>query len=682
MIDLSNINIEAITAFINIHQHFTNLCIAAIAFLESLVIIGVIMPGAVTMPTIGFLIGTWIIPAGTTLMWSTIGAILGDFVSYLLGTYLQDRIHYLWPFTKWPKLLARSETFFNKHGGKSVFVCRFIGPLRAMVPVVAGASKLSLHRFLFASIPAAALWSLVYMIPGILLGAISMELPPKIAAQFVLGTLLLLVGIWLFIWIIENTFRKFFQICDHYIMRLWQYLQKRPALAKVIDYISDPQEPDNHQQLTLIIAVFCSILLFILVANQAISSGIIFEFSKKIYYLLSSIRIKWLDYFFVMITSLGDPPFILLFSGLIFLLLRWKKNWYSAIHWFFLVAGTCLAFQISRILIHVSRPGEILYNLHSSSFPSGHVLLSAAIYGFLAIIIARGVDRDSRRIVYTSTVALISAIAFSRIYLGAHWLCDILGGFLIGLIILLVTTVMYRRRHLLHFDVKKFVGVALIIIGCSWIGYNAATFSKRFGYYSLTWPKHTTTFDSLIKKGLGEIPLYRLDRLGKPIEPLNLLYIGNVDTVQQSLLKQGWKIQKLKMDFNDLIKSISPSAEGRHIPVFTQLYRNRKPIMVFTKISFEDNEISILKLWSSEIDLVDSDSPVWIGSIENRPVNDARFSWKRFKNPSIFIGVTELLAGDLEEEFELQHRIYDNIGDHLYPVNLDWDKKLLIVKEN
>lgn len=680
MIDLHNINVEAIATFINTHQHLTNLCVAAIALLESLVVIGVIMPGAITMPIIGFLIGTAVIPAGKTLLWSTVGAILGDFISYLLGIYFQDHIHYIWPFTKWPTLLQRSETFFSKHGGKSVFICRFIGPLRAMVPIVAGACKLPTLRFLIASIPAAALWSFVYMVPGIILGAISLELPPKIATQFVLGILLLLISIWLCIWMIKHVFRKTFQTCDHYIMQLWQHLQKQPSLTKIIGTISDPREPDNHQQLTLIIITFCLILLFILVANQAINSGVTFEFGRKIYYLLSSIRVKWLDYFFVLITSLGDPPFLLLLSGLIFLLLRWKKNWYTAVHWFLLVMGTGLTAKIAKMVLHVSRPGEVLYDMHSSSFPSAHVALSTAIYGFLAVIIARGTGRDKAHFIYTSTAILIGSIAFSRIYLGVHWLCDILGGFLIGLIAVLITTITYRRKHHFHFDAKKFIGIVLVITSCSWIGYNAVNFSKQLKHYSLIWPKHIIKLNSLIKEGFREIPLYRLNRFGKPIEALNLVYVGNLSTMKRTLLRQGWKLQELKMDFNSLIKSVSPSSVSRHIPIFTQLYHNKSPAMLFTKISSRNNEVFILKLWPSEIDLIDSDFPVWIGSIENRRISAAIFSWEQFKSSPIFIGATELLAGDLKKEFELWHRIY-NIKDHLHPAKLNWDKKFLIIKE-
>ncbi len=637
------------------------------------------MPGAITMPLIGFLIGTMVIPAGTTFMWATFGAILGDFLSYLLGVYFKDRIHRIWPFTKWPMLLQRSEIFFSEHGGKSVFICRFIGPMRAMVPMVAGACKMPMAKFLLASMPAATIWSIIYMLPGILLGAISLELPPKVATQFMVGMLGVFVILWLCSWFIQYSSKKIFRAIDHHIKSLWQYLQRQPALAKITNFISDPREPDNHRQLTLIIATILLTLVLILVANQAITMGFLFELGRKIYHFLSSIRVKWLDHIFVVITFLGDLPFLLLLSGLIFILLRWKKNWYTAIHWFLLIMATGFATKIMKMSIYVPRPGEVLYDLHSSSFPSAHVALSTAIYGFLAVILTHDTKEETKQLIYHWTIILIGFIALSRIYLGAHWLCDILGGFLTGTIMVSIVTIFYRRKQIFHFNVQEFAKITLIIFIISWLGYGTVNFNKQIKYYNLAWPRYIVKFDSLLKNGIKSMPLYRINRFGKPIEAFNLIYAGNLTALEQVLQKNGWELQKSKMDFNNVIKSISPSYS--HLPLFTQLYHNKKMIRLFTKTNSKNDKAYILRLWPSEIDLIDSDVQVWIGDVENHRFNSTLFSWEHFKSKPIFIGATEILAKDLQRNFNLWHRTHSSEKDQKQLSELKWDKKLLIIRE-
>lgn len=675
-----SLNLDTLVNFFSTHQNITHLFVFLISFLESMVVIGLIMPGALTMPAIGFLIGTSAIPAGITFLWSSLGAMLGDLISYWIGIYFKDSVCRIWPFTKWPKLLIRSRAFFAKHGGKSVFICRFIGPMRAMVPMIAGACKLSLIRFIGASIPAAFLWSIVYMMPGVLLGALSAELPPAMATKLIAGALAVVVIIWLFTWLIRHTFKQFKSLATSRIASLWGYLRSHANLKRLANSITDPNNPDNHQQLTLVISIVLLLIIFLWIIQQVINPGFFFEFSRKIYHLLSSIRVKWLDNILVLVTFLGDLSFLLLLSSVILIILLQKKLWSSAIHWFFLVVISGCITKILKILIHTSRPGEVSYDLQASSFPSAHVALSTAIYGFLAIVIAQGKDDKEKQLIYITTALLVGLIGFSRIYLGVHWFCDIVGGVVIGTIMMLIAVVLQNRQRKTICYFKPINATATImLLALLWLGFSTINFNRQLKNYRLSWPRYSIKTSSLIKGNLKILPAYRINRLGKPIEAMNLIYIGNLEKLKQILLERGWEIQKSRMDFRNFIKSISPSSVSNHLPILSQLYHNRKLSLLLTKAGRKHDELLILRVWTSDIDLSDSEQLVWMGDVEKHQARSKIFSWNYPKNSTTFVGATESLSDDLKKDFRIRSKFYPH--NKFEPIGLNWDRKLIIVEE-
>lgn len=93
-----------------------------------------------------------------------------DGLSFWLGHRYHREILVRWPFCRYPQLIERSETFFRKHGGKSVFLARFTPGLRAFAPLVAGMLKMPVSRFYAANILSAFIWALLHVLPGVLLG--------------------------------------------------------------------------------------------------------------------------------------------------------------------------------------------------------------------------------------------------------------------------------------------------------------------------------------------------------------------------------------------------------------------------------------------------------------------------------------------------------------------------------
>lgn len=161
-----------------------------VAFLEALVGIGLLMPGSVLTVFSGWLAYQGKGPISMVILAAALGAILGDIISYWLGAHFGIHLWQSKLLKKREGLLRLTEIFFLEHGGKSVFLGRFLGPIRGLVPFVAGASQMRPGTFAgYASI-SGILWGISY--PGIgFLGGTSWEQAETLAGR--LGLLITLV---------------------------------------------------------------------------------------------------------------------------------------------------------------------------------------------------------------------------------------------------------------------------------------------------------------------------------------------------------------------------------------------------------------------------------------------------------------------------------------------------------
>lgn len=158
--------VQALIAFITNHAAWTFPVVFLITFGESFAFISFAFPGTTVLLVAGALV-----PVGALHLWpvlagAILGAVIGDAISYALGLRYGHLLDDRWPFTRYPTILPRGYAFFEKHGGKSVFVGRFFGPMRAVVPLVAGVTRMQSTRFWLANIVSALIWAPALMIPG------------------------------------------------------------------------------------------------------------------------------------------------------------------------------------------------------------------------------------------------------------------------------------------------------------------------------------------------------------------------------------------------------------------------------------------------------------------------------------------------------------------------------------
>ena len=164
------------------------------AFIESFALIGVIIPGVVLLAVISGMASSSLSVFELVLI-AYVASFLADILSFLLGTGISKSIDKLWPFNKYPNLLVQGRSFVKRFGILGVFVGKFIGPIRPLLPLTAGSLGMNFKHFLTVEVFSSFLWALIYTVPGYYAGKSILDSEFNIAwlITIIIGTVVLLL---------------------------------------------------------------------------------------------------------------------------------------------------------------------------------------------------------------------------------------------------------------------------------------------------------------------------------------------------------------------------------------------------------------------------------------------------------------------------------------------------------
>jgi membrane protein DedA with SNARE-associated domain len=188
---------SAITEYISAHPQYAIGTVFLLAFSEAIPIVGTVVPGSTLIVAISaFAIETEINP-WHLLAAAVIGAILGDGASFWLGRRYHGEILTRWPLNAFPGFIARSQAFFNRFGGASVFLARFTAVVRAFVPLIAGILRMPPRQFYLANVLSAVVWAPAHVFPGVVFGLLVRLAGASPEAIFVLAIAAMLLAVML-----------------------------------------------------------------------------------------------------------------------------------------------------------------------------------------------------------------------------------------------------------------------------------------------------------------------------------------------------------------------------------------------------------------------------------------------------------------------------------------------------
>ena len=160
--------IDPLIAFVSAHAGLAYLTLFLAALLEAVPIIGSVIPGSTIIFALSALVPGGELKLEWVLVVAAAGALLGDGSAFWIGHRTQREILSTWPLANYPRVVAQSEAFFHRWGALAVFFARFVPPIRAFVPVTAGALGMSPSTFYAVNIPAILLWAPLHVLPGVL----------------------------------------------------------------------------------------------------------------------------------------------------------------------------------------------------------------------------------------------------------------------------------------------------------------------------------------------------------------------------------------------------------------------------------------------------------------------------------------------------------------------------------
>ncbi len=422
-----------------------------IAFVESLALAGIVVPGVVLLFLVAALAGSLAMPLEQVLLAGFVGAVLGDGISFYLGHYFKEHLHHRWPFSRYPKAMQAGERYFLRHGGKSVILGRFVGPIRPVMPLVAGMLGMPPWRFLAFNVGSALVWSPFYLLPGYLTGNAAHAIVPErfytlLSALVILIFTFAILFRWLSLklqkgsdWYEALAARRASSVWVH---RCWIALTK---------YQRGPSE----FPLASLFLLASSLLFFSLWSTLTLAHGALATLDQHILDLTLALRSSTLDPYLIALTMIGDEAFLYcaftLFIGVMIL----QGRPFAAVH--LLVAGlsTAIITHALKYGFAVPRPELAQAGFSSYAYPSGHSSGATVLFGLAAAFLAQSTPQQRRWLVYLFFAAPILIIALTRVLLGVHWFSDIVGGISLGLVICAATRVCYSRYTVWQNDQRR-----------------------------------------------------------------------------------------------------------------------------------------------------------------------------------------------------------------------------------
>ena len=452
--------LDQLTHWISMHSGLAGGVVFMVAFSEALAVVGLVVPGAVLMVWTGSLIATGALSFWPTMAWAVAGAVLGDGLSYWIGLHFHERLNSIWPFYRYPKRIEQGRMFINRHGGKSIFLGRFVGPIRPIVPVVAGMLDMPAVRFVIFNILSALIWAPAYLLPGMALGA-SLALASEVAGRFAVLLVLILIMVWLSFRIPLTIYRYLRPRAGGWSKRMLIWGEDHPVAGYLVKGLTDPEKPASPVLVVIAGLLLASLWLFFGVTEDVLTQDPLVQASRNLFYFFQNLRTPWGDGIMVACTQFGDAMVTVPVVLAVCIWLSWRRAWHSLAYLVTAVSFGAVVVQGMKYLFHVPRPEQLYSGISAYSFPSGHATMSMVIYGFLAVLASHQPALLRRWLPFALAGLLITIIGFSRLYLGAHWLFDVVGGYSIGMAWVAFLAISYKRHGLPR---RSLSGISMVIL--------------------------------------------------------------------------------------------------------------------------------------------------------------------------------------------------------------------------
>ena len=426
---------------------WTYALVGVMAFLETGAFVGLVAPGETVVIAGGVVAGEGTISLLPLIAIVWISAILGDTTSFFIGRRLgRAFLEKHGPRVKIThERLEQVEGYFERHGGKTILIGRFIGLVRALAPFIAGSSGLAYRRFIPYSIIGTGLWASVFCTLGYIFWR-SFDRVAHYAGQAIFGfgvTVAVIVGVVVAYkrraeikkWLLEHE--------SHPLVKPL-FVVGRPLYRRVLRPVYEAVAPELRflwnrvtpgelgLELSTAVAV-AGVGIFVFVLYLVELSGDLgpTPLDTELLDVADELYNAALVDVAKVVSAFGSLVAVLIVVVSTAILVAAYRRWADVI---VLVVGSGLiyaAVHVAKAAIDRPRPPNPLVETSLSSFPSAHAAYATA-YIAVALILTRRFGLAANAALVTVAIVLAAVIGLSRIYLRAHYWSDVAAGWGIG----------------------------------------------------------------------------------------------------------------------------------------------------------------------------------------------------------------------------------------------------------
>ncbi|PZF76221.1 hypothetical protein DK847_13535 [Aestuariivirga litoralis] len=508
---------------------------------EALLIIGLFVPSTAVLVGAGVLVGTGHLGFWPVIIATAVGCIVGDQISYWAGRLFGERLKTMWPLSLYPQLVAKGEDFVRVHGGKSIAIGRFVPGVKSVVPGIVGMFGMNQLFFIFVNVTSGIFWSFAHVVPGVLIGQ-GLAFAGELSGRLLVVLLVLLVVLALAGFIIRLAAAGVSPFLNHLLARVsaWARARRGRSWQRFARAVS----PDNPRSVMIVLfaaIIFTGIIAFANLAIRAASQNAVSNIDVSVATLMRESRNAPGDELMTVITMMGDTVVMTALALTILGWLVWHKAYRAAWAAGFAILAAKLFELAMKLGLQRARPTELSYSGASIfSFPSGHATMAAVIFGILAVLVSHSMGRWGRAVVYALCAILVVAIAYSRLYLGAHWLSDVLAGLTFGVVMMAAFGVAIEAIPPRRIKPLGLFAAALVVFLAAGALHVATGFTRASEMYAVPQPQILVPVAQWVEKDWQKLPARRIDMAGRPGETFIAQFAGNLDLLATQLEAGGW----------------------------------------------------------------------------------------------------------------------------------------------
>lgn len=594
--------------WINDHPHLAMLMLFFTALLDAIFIVGAFVPAGILLFTGGALVAL-----GSLSLWQAValaagGAAVGDGLSYWLGRRHGERLL----SSKWlkqhPETLARAKRFFASYGAYSIAMARFLGPVRAFVPALAGASGLRTFAFLIAEVPAATLWALMFIFPGVVFGA-SLGLAAEVGgrlALLLLVLLLLIVAVFALSLLVARVVQP---RATAWIGAMLDWSRHHRGLGNFGTVLADPDQPETPALLVLAGSLLLLSSGGVWLANGAALHAYPLAMDAAFWQALRDLHTPWGLALAEYASRLGHWKVYVPLALAVLASLIAAHRIRAAAHWLAALGfGTLLSFGLYATPV-LAPPARYFGALQPPAPDAMDLLLAPVVYAFLATLLASGRRPGVRTALYGVIGAIILVIVLARLYLGMQWFSAALIVTLTGLAWVGLLGFGYRRHMADPRPLPRMLPTAALIFV---IGFAVALTDTNPRILPVSETPQRMSAASWAAGGWQELPAQRLDIAGRDRQILSLQWAGTLDDIRDTLIKSGWRMPP-PLSAGAVLRYLAPATDITALPVLPQVHAGNNPALSL-RLSADPAKEYLLRLWPTAYVLEDG-RPLWVGSL-------------------------------------------------------------------